>query len=91
MARFRVKELAQSRGLRTEDLAYKSGVPISTLRSVMQGRTLDPSYSTLAALARALECTIEELVVRDGHGDGSMEANGDRQINRAPELQPLPA
>lgn len=61
MARFRVKELAKERGLTTEELAIKSGVKMSTVRNLWQGRTSDPNYSTLKALATALGVSVEDL------------------------------
>jgi transcriptional regulator with XRE-family HTH domain len=61
MAKFRVKELAQERGLTTEALARESGVKFSTVRNIWQGRVEDPNYSTLSAIARALNVRIEDL------------------------------
>lgn len=63
MPRFRVRELAQERGLTSEELAIKSGVKISTLRNLWQNRTTDPNYSTMAAIARALNVPVEALIV----------------------------
>ncbi len=62
MIRFRVKELARAKGMTTEGLARKSGLKMSTVRNVWQNAVKDPSYSTMAALARALEVRIEDLV-----------------------------
>lgn len=64
MTKFRVKELAQERGMTAEELAYKSGVKFSTVRNLWQNRVTDPNYSTLAGVARALGVTIEDLVDR---------------------------
>ncbi|HEU4322025.1 MAG TPA: helix-turn-helix transcriptional regulator [Roseiflexaceae bacterium] len=61
MPKFRVKELAKARGLTTEELAIKSGVKMSTVRNLWQGRTADPAYSTLRAIAAALEVRVEDL------------------------------
>jgi transcriptional regulator with XRE-family HTH domain len=63
MAKFRVKELARARAMSSEELARKSGVKISTVRNVWQNRVNDPNYSTLSAIAAALDVAIEELVV----------------------------
>ena len=62
MRRFRVKELARARGLTSEELARQSGLKLSTVRNLWQNRVQDPSYSTLAALAKTFGVTIEELV-----------------------------
>lgn len=74
MVRFRVKELARERGMTSEELSLKSGVKISTVRNLWQNRTSDPSFSTMDALARALEVQIEDLV----------ERSGDHEKNEAP-------
>jgi len=69
VARFRVKELAKARGLTSEELALKSGVKISTVRNLWQNRVNDPNYSTLSAIASALEVTIEELEDKSGRDE----------------------
>jgi transcriptional regulator with XRE-family HTH domain len=63
--RFRVKELAQSRGWSKDDLARKSGVKFSTVQRIWQNRTANPLYDTLKALALALEVTVDELEQKD--------------------------
>jgi transcriptional regulator with XRE-family HTH domain len=59
---FRVKELAQERGLTQEELSARSGVKISTLRRIWQNnRAGDPRGRTLLALADALQVSVKEL------------------------------
>mgnify|MGYP001092980133 CR=1 FL=1 len=58
---FRVRELAQARGWTAEELARQSKLKLSTVRNLWQGRTEDPSYSTVRAIAQALGVRIEEL------------------------------
>lgn len=72
MTKFRVKELARERGMTSEELALKSGVKISTVRNLWQGRVRDPNYSTLSAIARALDVRIEDLVVSEGEERGEI-------------------
>ena len=94
MARFRVKELAREQGLTAEALSWKSGVKLSTIQGLWQNKTREPSYSTMAGLARALGVSMDELVFPetvDGQVDGREHVNGDGQINRAPELQSVAA
>ena len=69
MTKFRVQEIARQRGMTIEELAYKSGVKYSTVRNLWQGKVGNPNYSTLAAIARALAVTIEELVDSDTMGN----------------------
>jgi transcriptional regulator with XRE-family HTH domain len=82
MYHFRIKELAQERGMTADDLARKSGVKFGTVRNLWQNRTKDPSFSTIAAIAHALGVDIESLVVNE---------NGDRQEgNLLNNSSPLP-
>lgn len=58
---FRIKTLTHARGWTLEDLAFHSGVKYSTVKNLWQGRTKDPSYSTLRAIAHALGVSVEGL------------------------------
>ena len=59
--KFRIRELARDEGLTMEELALRAGIKYSTVKNLWQGRTADPSYSTLRAVARALGVTVEQL------------------------------
>ena len=64
--RYRIKEIAQTRSLSQERIAYGSGVSLSTVQRLWQNRnTTDPRYSTLLALAGTLGVTVEELYEPD--------------------------
>lgn len=92
MARFRVKELARQQGLTAEALAWKSGVKLSTIQGLWQNKTREPSFSTLAGLARALGVSMDDLVFPeaiDGRMDGREHTNGDGTKNRAPDVSVL--
>jgi transcriptional regulator with XRE-family HTH domain len=80
VTKFRVKELAQERGMTAEELAFKSGVKFSTVRNIWQNRVKDPNFSTLAGIARALGVSIEALVDRAG----SVEVQSDK--SKTPSL-----
>lgn len=69
MTKFRVKELASQRGMTIEELAYKSGVKYSTVRNLWQGKVSNPNFSTLSAIAGALEVSIEGLIDKSGSDD----------------------
>lgn len=47
--------------MKIETLSQKSGVPISTLKKILSGATKDPQIDTIKAIARALECTLEDF------------------------------
>jgi transcriptional regulator with XRE-family HTH domain len=59
--KFRIKELAREQGLTAEALARRADIQYSALKNLWQGRTKDPKYSTLRAVARALGVTVEQL------------------------------
>lgn len=59
--KFRVKELAREQGLTAEQLARRADIQYSALKNLWQGRTKDPKYSTLRAVARALGVAVEQL------------------------------
>jgi len=82
MTKFRVKELARAKGMTSEELSMKSGVKISTVRNIWQGRVTDPSYSTLSAIARALDVSIEEL--EDKSGPDGVQSSKSRSLSVVP-------
>ena len=58
----RLKELRALAGLTQQELATKAGLSISGVVQVELGKIPDPRVSTLAALARALGCTVDDLL-----------------------------
>ncbi len=63
----RVKELREKAALTQQDLAIKSGLSVSNLSQIEQGKTPDPRMSTLLALAGALGVDCDTLT---GKADG---------------------
>jgi len=62
----RINEIRKELGITIEELSEKSGVPISTLKKISAGITTNPSLDTVKAIARALNCTLDDLAVDDG-------------------------
>lgn len=60
----RKKEL----GLTNATLAQKAGLPLTTTAKIMAGIIKDPKLHTLQALAKALECTIDDFYDVAPHG-----------------------
>jgi transcriptional regulator with XRE-family HTH domain len=55
--------LREARGSRSmAEIAAASGVPAETLRKIETGRIATPAFFTVAALARALGLTLEDVV-----------------------------
>lgn len=55
--------LREARGQRSmAEVAARSGVPAETLRKIETGRIATPAFFTVAALARALGLSLEDVV-----------------------------
>lgn len=50
-----LNELKEKKCITNQELADKSGVPLSTINRIMSGKTPDPGYSTAKALLKALD------------------------------------
>ena len=48
--------------LSVDNLARKAEIPYSTLHNIRQKKVKDISLKTTLAIARALNCTVEELI-----------------------------
>lgn len=58
----RIREARSKRGWSQNELASRAGVKQPTLQRIEAGLRLDPSIRTIAALALALDSTIDALV-----------------------------
>ena len=62
----KLARLKSRRGLTTDVLSLKSGVPKGTINKILNGETRNPTIGTLKSLAGALDCPLEWL-----SGEGS--------------------
>ena len=56
-----INELRKQKGFTSEKLSKESGVPLGTLNKILNGTTKDPKLETLKALARVLECSLDDF------------------------------
>jgi repressor LexA len=68
----KLARLKSRRGLTTDALSLKSGVPKGTINKLLNGETRNPTIGTLKALAEALECPLEWL--SDNGGSAAVPA-----------------
>ena len=61
----KINEIRKNRHLTIEELAVKSGVPLSTVKKICAGITTNPNLDTVIALAQALDCSIDELATSE--------------------------
>ena len=57
----KLTRLKARRGLTTDALSLRSGVPKGTINKLLNGETRNPTVGTLTALAEALDCPLEWL------------------------------
>ena len=57
----KIAEYKKKLGITSEELSRRSGVPIGTLNKILSGQTKDPKLETLKALARVLNCTLDDF------------------------------
>ena len=58
----RLIQLKLQRGLTTEALSARSGVPVGTINKLLNGETKNPTARTLRRLAEALGCSYQALM-----------------------------
>ena len=84
----KLARLKSRRGLTTDALSQKSGVPKGTINKLLNGETRNPTIATLKALAGALDCPLEWL---SGEGSAAVppplpgEIPGVRRLGEARE------
>lgn len=64
----RLAELRNAARLSQQELARRSGVKQGVISMIESGETKYPRLDTAAKLARALNCTVDELIGTDGDG-----------------------
>ena len=69
MHRLRLTAIRKRRGLSLRALKNASGVAVSVLAK-MEGGKGDPQLSTLKKLAKALRCSVAELIGEDKRNKG---------------------
>jgi transcriptional regulator with XRE-family HTH domain len=65
----RLRELRTAAGLTQQELAVKAGLSVSAVVQLEAGRVPDPRVSTMKALAKALGCSVDDMIANGGEGD----------------------
>ena len=58
----KISQLRKASRMTIEELAFESGIPISPVQKISSGITKNPGIETMAALAEALNCSLDDLV-----------------------------
>lgn len=67
-----LKHIQSIRGVTTDELAELSGVPASTITKIRSRVTLNPNADTLQRLAKALNCSINDLTDTPSVDEGEL-------------------
>lgn len=54
--------IMKMKGISSEELSVKSGVPKSTIDKILSGNTPDPRYNTVKELVNSLNLSVDELI-----------------------------
>ena len=57
----KIAEYKKKLNLTTEELSFKSGVPVGTLNKILSGATKDPKLETLKAIASVLGLSLNDF------------------------------
>ena len=63
--RVELESMRKRRGLNQRELAEKSGVPQPIISQIEIGHVKSPGIQVLYKLARALKCTVDDLIEDD--------------------------
>ena len=58
----KIRELRNKKGLSQEKLARLAGVSYNTVVKIESGESKNPTFQTMAGIAKALEVSLDELV-----------------------------
>jgi transcriptional regulator with XRE-family HTH domain len=57
----RIRQLRRKAGLSQEQLAFRAGVTTSVIRKLEQGQADNPQWTTIRAIARILDASLDDL------------------------------
>ena len=57
----KIKEIMKAQGYTIEMLSLISNIPVGTLSKIISGITANPRYETMSAIAKALNCSLDEF------------------------------
>lgn len=66
--RIALEDMRRKRRLSQVQLARLSGIPQAMISNIESGNTRSPRVDTLAKLATALKCTVDDLIEDEGKG-----------------------
>lgn len=76
----------------SKELAVKSNIPLRTINNILCGLTVNPTFETLKALAKALDCTLDDFMGDENRREQSHSLDSDldtitQEIDSNPDLK----
>lgn len=65
MDTFNLRSIMKMRGVGNRELSDLSGIPLGTLNKIIYGDTKSPTLDNMSAIAKALNCTLDDFVDSD--------------------------
>ena len=65
MDTFNLRSIMKMRGVGNRELSDLSGIPLGTLNKIIYGDTKSPTLDNMFAIAKALNCTLDDFVDSD--------------------------
>lgn len=65
--------IRKEKNMKINELSEKSGVPINTLKKILSGISNNPQLDTIKSIAKALDCTLDDIVYYDSKPHYTLE------------------
>ena len=85
----RIKKIKTDQKLTNENLAKKSGIPISTLSKLLAGIIKDPKIGTIIALTDALKVDINTLIYENNLSPNGSHTLSSHELNSIKKYRAL--
>lgn len=80
----RIEKRRIERNMTVKQLSIISGIPEATYNNILKGRSRNPSFDTVRALALAVEMSLDEVVSSIDDGESKFVPTGLHNINQKP-------
>lgn len=92
MGNINIRRIMKEKKIGNKALSELSGIPLGTLNKIIYGDTSNPTLDSMQAIAKALGCTLDDLVAEDyetGHYLDPEAAELAQEMYDRPELKTL--
>lgn len=85
-----LKELKNRKNLTAQEIADRSGVPLSTVNKILSGQTDNPAFRAVCDMVKAMGGSVDELVgISQRSEHPSVDAMAEAWVSAVQPLQPM--